>query len=250
MCRKGWQQPIRVFWCQARLHTRWFLSCDFFNILMEKIICAAGLRHTGTIFYKSIMPLAYADDVDINTDNDISREIRRRITLANRCYFGQRKQLSKKALSWRTKICLYKSLILPVLLYGGETWTLTSSDEQALGVFERKILHKIYGPFCDRGKRYIRWNQELYDINDDIDIVKRIKIQRLRWLGHVSPMDSSNPVRKVFESKWWMSQTRTASPAVGQTGEWESKNAGYPKLAPSCNSSWCMTLKISRGQDL
>ena len=41
------------------------LSCDFFNSLMEKIICTAGLRHTGTIFYKSIMPLAYADDVDI-----------------------------------------------------------------------------------------------------------------------------------------------------------------------------------------
>ena len=51
----------------------------------------------------------------INTDNDISLEIRR-ITLANRCYFGLRKQLSKKTLSWRTKICLYKSLILPVLL--------------------------------------------------------------------------------------------------------------------------------------
>ena len=141
---------------------------------MEKIICAVGLRHTGAIFYKSIMPLAYADDVDIigrsiceveaafskfaeeaqsvglavnksrtkmllstakdtsigvsveingydfevvkdfvyvgfsiNTDNDVSLEIRRRITLANRCYFGLRKQLSKKALSWRTKICLY-----------------------------------------------------------------------------------------------------------------------------------------------
>ena len=41
------------------------LSCDFFNILMEKIICSAGLRHTGTIFYKSIMPVAYAHDVDI-----------------------------------------------------------------------------------------------------------------------------------------------------------------------------------------
>ena len=40
-------------------------SCDFYNILMEQIICAAGLRHTATIFYKSIMPLAYADDVDI-----------------------------------------------------------------------------------------------------------------------------------------------------------------------------------------
>ena len=69
----------------------------------------------------------------INTDNDISLEIRHSITLANRCYFVLRKQLSKKALSWRTKICLYKSLILPDLLYGAETWTLTSSDEQALG---------------------------------------------------------------------------------------------------------------------
>ena len=137
----------------------------------------------------------------INSDNDISLEIRRRITLANRCYFGLSKQLSKKALSWRTKICLYKSLILPVLLYGAETWTLTSSDEQALGVFERKILRKIYGPFCDRGEWRIRWNQELYDIYDDIDVVKRIKIQRLRWLGHVARMDSSNPVRKVFESE-------------------------------------------------
>ena len=79
----------------------------------------------------------------INSDNHISLEIRRRITLANRCYFGLRKQLSKKALSWRTKICLYKPLILPVLLYGAEAWTLTSADEQALGVFERKILRKI-----------------------------------------------------------------------------------------------------------
>ena len=42
----------------------------------------------------------------INTDNDICLEIRRRITLANICYFGLSKQLSKKALSWRTKICL------------------------------------------------------------------------------------------------------------------------------------------------
>ena len=74
---------------------------------------------------------------------------------------------------------MYKSLILPVLLYGAETWKLTSSDEQALGAFERKILRKTYGPFCDRGEWRIRWKQELDDICDDIDVVKRIKI-RLR----------------------------------------------------------------------
>ena len=41
------------------------LSCDFFNITMERIICAADLRHSGTIFYKRVMPVATADDVDI-----------------------------------------------------------------------------------------------------------------------------------------------------------------------------------------
>ena len=88
---------------------------------------------------------------------------------------------------------------MPVLLYGVETWTSASSDEQALGVFERKILRKIYGPFCDRAEWRIRWNQELYNINDNIDVVKRIKLQRLRWLGHVTRIDSFNPVGKVFE---------------------------------------------------
>ena len=94
------------------------------------------------------------------------------------------------------KICLYKFLILAVSLYCAETWTLTSSDEQALGVFERKILCKISEPFCDRGEWRTQRNQELYDLYDDIDVVKSIK--RLRWLGHVTRMDSSNPVRAVF----------------------------------------------------
>ena len=67
--------------------------------------------------------------------------------------------------------------------------------------FREENPTKIYGPFCDRGEWRIRWNQELYDIYDDIDVVKRIKIQRLRGLGHVSRMDSSNQVRKVFESE-------------------------------------------------
>ena len=47
----------------------------------------------------------------------------------------------------------------------------------------------------------MRWNQELYDIYDDIGVRQRIEIQRLRCLGHVARMDSSNPVRKVFESE-------------------------------------------------
>ena len=75
-----------------------------------------------------------------------------------------------------------------------------SSNEEESGALKGIILRKIYGPFCDRGEWRIRWNEQLHDIYDDINVVKRIKIQRLRWLGYVLRKDSSNPVRKVFES--------------------------------------------------
>ena len=49
-------------------------------------------------------------------------------------------------LSRTTKLILYKTLILPVFLYGAEAWTLLSTDAAALRVFERKVLRKIFGP--------------------------------------------------------------------------------------------------------
>ena len=49
----------------------------------------------------------------INTNNDVSLEIKPRVTHANRCYFGLNRQLCKE-------LTLYKALILPVLLYGAK----------------------------------------------------------------------------------------------------------------------------------
>ena len=54
----------------------------------------------------------------IITKNDVSLEIKRRITLEKRCYYGLNGQLSNRDLSCKTKLILYKTLILPVLLYG------------------------------------------------------------------------------------------------------------------------------------
>ena len=56
----------------------------------------------------------------VTTKNDINLEIKRRITLTNRCYFGLNGQLGNRDLSRTTKLILYKTLILPVLLYGAE----------------------------------------------------------------------------------------------------------------------------------
>ena len=138
----------------------------------------------------------------VNKNNDISLEIKRRIVAANRCYYGLSKQFRNKALSRRTKITLYNTLIIPVLIYGAEAWVLAKADEALLGVFERKILRKIYGPICVNGEYRRRMNQELYELYPDMHIVKRIKIQRLRWLGHVGRMSEDTPALKAFDDKY------------------------------------------------
>ena len=76
---------------------------------------------------------------------------------------------------------------------------MSQADETALGVFERKILSKIYGPTIDNGEYRRRMNHELYQLYASIDIVKRIKMARLHWLGHVSRMEKNEPARKIFE---------------------------------------------------
>jgi hypothetical protein len=56
----------------------------------------------------------------------------------------------------KNKVKLYKTLISPVLAYGGsETWVLSKSEETILGVFERKILRAIFGPTNENGERRI-----------------------------------------------------------------------------------------------
>ena len=74
--------------------------------------------------------------------------------------------------------------ILPVLLYGAEAWILLSTDAAALGVFERKVLSKIFGPVLVGNDFRIRFNSKLYELLNDMNVVQRINIQknRNRWV--------------------------------------------------------------------
>ena len=69
----------------------------------------------------------------VASKNDVSLVIRRRITLANRCYYGLSNCiLSSRDLSRVTKLMHYRSFILPLLLYGAEAWTLSRTGAAAL----------------------------------------------------------------------------------------------------------------------
>ena len=83
--------------------------------------------------------------------------------------------------------------MLPVLLYGAKAWTLLSTDVATLRVFERKVLRKIFGPVPVGDDFRIRFNSKLYELLNDIDVVQRINIQRLRWLGPVVGMEENAP---------------------------------------------------------
>ena len=87
-----------------------------------------------------------------------------------------------------------------MLLYGAEAWTLLSTDAAALRVFERKVLYKIFGPVRVGDDFRIRLNSELCELLNDIDVVQRITIQRLRWHGHVVSMEKDAPTRRVYDA--------------------------------------------------
>jgi hypothetical protein len=93
---------------------------------------------------------------------------------------------------------IYKAIILPVVLYGCETWSLTLRKEHRLRAFENKVLRRIFGLKRDEvtgGRRKLH-NEELRDLYCSPSIVRIIKSKRMKWAGHVARMgDKKNAYR-------------------------------------------------------
>jgi len=98
--------------------------------------------------------------------------------------------LSSRLLSKNLKIKIYRTIILPVVLYGCETWLLTLREERKLRVFENMVLRRIFGPRRDEvpGEWRRLHNKELNDLYSSPNIVQVIKSRRMTWAGHVAHM--------------------------------------------------------------
>jgi len=84
----------------------------------------------------------------------------------NACYHLMQNVLSCSLLSKNIKIKIYTTIILPVVLYGCETWLLTLRDERRLRMFENRVLRRVFGPKRDEvtGEWRKLHNEELNDL--------------------------------------------------------------------------------------
>jgi hypothetical protein len=108
--------------------------------------------------------------------------------------------VSSRLLSKSTKIRVYRTIILPVVLYGCETWSLILRDEQRLRVFENRVLRRIFGPKRDEatGDWRRRHNEELNDLYSSPNIIRVIKSRRLRWARHVARMGEERGAYRIL----------------------------------------------------
>jgi hypothetical protein len=81
------------------------------------------------------------------------------------------------------------------------TWTLTAKDENNLRIFERQILRKTFDPVNIDNIWRIRNNMEIDKLIEGADLVRFVKAQRIKWLGHIQRMDQARPTRKLSDWK-------------------------------------------------
>ena len=98
--------------------------------------------------------------------------------------------LSSNLLSKNLKIKIYRTIILPVVLYGCETWSLTLREERRLRVFENRVLRRVFAPKRDEvtGEWRKLHNEELSDLYSLPNILRVVKSRRMGWAGHVACM--------------------------------------------------------------
>ena len=113
----------------------------------------------------------------VSKEGGIDKEIRRRLGHFRVAYDKPHKIWSSSQLSRRTKLKIFKSNVISVLLYGSETWKMNIGDENLIDTFLSKIM-RIYMPVKMTNERV----RELSEM-DKISTV--IKMRRWKWIGHV-----------------------------------------------------------------
>jgi hypothetical protein len=139
----------------------------------------------------------------LTDQNCMHKEIKSRLNSGNACYHSVQSLLSSSLLSRNLKIKICKTIILPVVLYGCETWSLILREKHRLRVFENRVLRRIFGPKSDEvmGEWRKLHSGELHNLYSSPDIIRHIKSRRIKWAGNVARMGEVRNVYRVLVRK-------------------------------------------------
>jgi hypothetical protein len=120
----------------------------------------------------------------------VYRKIKSRLNSGNAYYRSVQSLLSSCLLSRNVKVKIYKTTILPVVLYGCETLSLTLGEEHRMRVFENRVIRRISGPKRNEvtGKWRMLHSEELHILYPSPNIIRQIISRKMRWAGHVAQM--------------------------------------------------------------
>ena len=165
----------------------------------------AGQSHsmkTDNSFSEKVEEFRYLG-TNLTNQSSIQDEIKSRLKSGNGCYHLVQNLLSSSLLSNNLKIKTYRTIILPVVFYGCETWSLTLKEERRLGVFENRGLRRIFGPKRDEitGEWRKLHEEELVHLYSSLNIVQVIKSRRMRWVGLIARIGEKRGVYRVLVGK-------------------------------------------------
>jgi hypothetical protein len=109
--------------------------------------------------------------------------------------------LSSHLRSTNIKIRIYKTIILPVVLYGCETWSLDIKG--GLRVFDNRVLMRMFGPKWGEvigGCRKLH-NEQLHNLYSSPTITRMTKSRRMRWAGHVARIEAKRNAYRILVGK-------------------------------------------------
>jgi hypothetical protein len=122
----------------------------------------------------------------LTDQNCMHEEIKSKGNSRNPCYHSVHSLLFSRLLSRNVKVKICKTIILPVVLCGCETWSLSLREEFSLRVSENRVLRRMFGPKRDEVTREWRklHNGELHNLYSSPDIIREIKLGRIRCGTH------------------------------------------------------------------
>jgi hypothetical protein len=164
-----------------------------------------GQQHSMEVVNRSFEDMAKFRYLGTTLTNRkcMHEEIKSRLSLGNACYHLVQSLLSSHLLSRNIKVKIYETIILPVVLYGYETWSLILREEHRLRVYENRVLRRIFGPKRDEvtGEWRKFHSGELYNLYSPPGIIRQNKSRRMRWAGRVAHMGEGRNVYRLLVGK-------------------------------------------------